>query len=170
MYNKQIGDFMLKKFVVLSLILFSTSIVWADNAGTIDAEKKGHFSVKSDHRSFNPFNASYTLKGNVVAKFPNRQGYVEIRADKAVAHFFTQKIKATGNVELHFNETFLRCDEAQIFNKQKKAYLYRNVIFKNEKDKITAPEARYDWREKIANFVDASRNGAPVIGNIVLEI
>lgn len=162
---------MLKRLAIFVLIALPL-ICYAEDkpSGQLDAEKQGKFSVKSDHRSFNPFNASYTLKGNVVAKFPNRNGFVEIRADKAVAHFFTQKIKATGNVELHFNETYLRCDEAQIFNKQKKAYLYRNVLFQNNTDKIVAPEARYDWREKIANFVDASKNGSTVCGNIVMEI
>lgn len=162
---------MIKKLLLITLAIFSiSSICVAGPAGQLEAEKKGKFSVKSEHRSFNPFNASYTLSGNVVAKFPNRNGYVEIRADKAVAHFFTQKIKAVGNVELHFNETFLRCDEAMIHNKQKKAYLYRNVVFQNATDKITAPEARYDWREKIANFIDAYRNGSTVCGNIVMNI
>ena len=161
---------MLKKSLLTLMLVLPMCMAYAGDGGQIDAEKQGKFSVKSDHRSFNPFNASYTLKGNVVAKFPNRNGFVEIRADKAVAYFFSQKIMATGNVELNFNEVFLRCDRTTIYNKQKQAYMYDNVVYKQDNDTIIAPEARYNWRQKLANFVNASRNNGPVQGNIVLEI
>jgi len=165
---------MFKRLLVLALIFlvpaFSGMAEEEKKEAGKDIEKKGKFSVTSDHRSFNPFNASYTLKGNVVAKFYNRYGYVEIRADKGVAHFFTQKIKAEGNVQLVFNETYIRCDKTVVFNSKKQAYLYGNIYLKKDNDVITAPEARYNWRERIGNFVNANKNGQPVEGEIVLTI
>ena len=161
----------LRKLIVFVLLVLPTFSVFADvPAGQLEAEKQGKFAVKSDHRSFNPFNLSYTLKGNVEAKFPNRHGFVVIRADKAVAHFLSQKITATGNVELNFKEITLRCDRSIIKNKEKKAYLYDNVYFKTNVDTISSKECRLDYRQMIANFVEASRNGQPVTGNIVYEV
>lgn len=152
--------------VALSALI--SDICFADAA--TDAEKKGHFSVKSDHRSFNPFNASYTLKGNVVAKFPNKDGVVTIRADKGVAYFFAQKIVARGSVALDFNGLYLGCDEAIILLKKKTADLYRNVLFKSSKDTISAPEGRYDWRNRVATFKNAVRNGASPVPTLVYEV
>ena len=160
-----------KKLLVLTLLILpSVSAFAGAPAGQLEAEKQGKFAVSSDHRSFNPFNLSYTLKGNVVAKFPNRHGFVVIRADKAVAKFISQKIVATGNVELNFKDITLRCDRSVISNKEKKAYLYDNVYFKTDVDTISSKECRLDYRQMIANFVEASRNGQPVIGNIVYEV
>jgi len=160
----------MKKTLLIGAALsaFVCSVCFADAA--TDAEKKGHFSVKSDHRSFNPFNASYTLKGNVVAKFPNKDGVVTVRADKGVAYFFAQKVVARGHVALDFNGLYLGCDEAVILLKKKTANLYRNVVFKGPKDTITAPEGRYDWRNRVANFSNAVRNGLPPVPTLVYEV
>ena len=163
---------MIKEILVSALFILPvfTSVANAAPEGQLEAEKQGKFSVSSEHRSFNPFNLSYTLKGNVVAKFPNRHGFVVIRADKAVAKFVSQKIVATGNVELNFKDITLRCDRSIIANKEKKAYLYDNVYFKTDVDVITSKECRLDYRQMVANFVEASRNGQPVMGNIVYEV
>ena len=160
----------MKKVLLVFFGIFALmcNVCFADAA--TDAEKKGHFSVTSDHRSFNPFNMSYTLKGNVVAKFPNRDGVVTVRADKGVAYFFAQKVVAKGGVALDFNGLYLACDEAIILLKQKTANLYGNVVFKSATDHITAPKGRYDWRNRVANFENAVRNGAAPVPTLVYEV
>jgi len=73
-------------------------------------------------------------------------------------------------VALDFNGLYLGCDEAIILLKKKTANLYRNVVFKGPKDTITAPEGRYDWRNRVANFTNAVRNGAPPVPSLVYEV
>ncbi len=153
---------------LIGIFVIVSDVCFADAAA--DAEKKGHFSVTSEHRSFNPFNMSYTLKGNVVAKFPNKEGVVTVRADKGVAYFFAQKVVAKGNVALDFNGLYLACDEAIILLKRKTANLYGNVVFKSSSDYITAPQGRYDWRNRVANFNDATCNGAAPVPTLVYEV
>lgn len=134
------------------------------------AQQRGKFRVRSDRRSFNPFNASYHLKGNVEAEFPTRGKIVRITADDAVAHFFSQRIDARGSVQLYFDEIYLSCDKARIFNRERTAYLYGNVRLKYSGDEIVAPEGKYNWRENLAHFFHAERNGQPVEGTVVIQI
>ena len=108
--------------------------------------------IKSDVRSFNPFNGIYDLQGHVFVQFPANDTTLTITGDTTQVHLYKMEVHGQGNITLSFGEMSFKCDKVDVYHSERVAYVEGKCRFKDGNVNINSDQGSYNWRTKLAVF------------------